>query len=435
MEGHTEEEYAELLQAFSGSGFNGYESDETDDAPNVRLSTPSRSSRQPVVVADADAWANSYARGGRALFAFSLAEDASTHGIRVKTPARARRVLPESPTRWDEAELVDSAEEEEEEEEEYASQQRAYDSDSGAEEYAAALFGAVPFPRALRAGGRGDAAPTEADAELFVEASQDRYRQQMNEIASLEASIASLLDDDQLEASISSAEARHADQLGEIATLERELQDAQATFDRQMEEIASLESQQAAQVSRIEVLSQRARDDAIIERYEEERYLEQFSEEPEGDDDNDDDQLFEELAEELLASDLAESSGSADALVQAKMRQLERVDVEIDEALDGCEQASTANDGDALEVFNSRLRVLLAARGQLEEFVVHSGALYDEDTDLDDSDDEEGAYDEPSESEDIDQDEITSQFDDERLARLQAQRWNGEVAGGVYWGN
>ena len=26
-------------------------------------------------------------------------------------------------------------------------------------------------------------------------------------------------------------------------------------------------------------------------------------------------------------------------------------------------------------------------------------------------------------------------FYDERLARLQAQRWNGEGAGGVYWGN
>jgi hypothetical protein len=435
----TRAEYAQMLDAYHGGGpgwqgglmdDTGYRASAGEDeeeagafaAPPQRpsLSTPSRAAmkaQRAVVVADRAAWAETFANGGRSLFAVGF--DAKPGSlVRVATPERGRRLLPPSPMSWDEGEVADGADDasttsvegESESSDEYqfvggasgsgpslggVTRMIALDSDSGTDEedseeaeqrgayvsagsdaytaarasYASALLGGqVPFPRALRRGdevydfeasAEGDAAEEEeATAAAFVAASRARYAEQMAEIAQLEGEIGAMLAGQagraraegarDAEAGAVQAAARavfeeeeraHAErdladvsrgvsgQMDEIASLERELRDAQATYDAQMREIAALEAAQAEQIARIRSMANATESEVAA--------------------------LRSDVAEEARDADARSySSGSVAALedyeLGLKMAELERIDDEIDIALDGCERASA--EGDETEV-------------------------------------------------------------------------------------
>jgi hypothetical protein len=90
----------------------------------------------------------------------------------------------------------------------------------------------------------------------------------------------------------------------------------------------------------------------------------------------------------------------------------------------------------------------MAQRADIEEFVIEAGGVDDSEEDYEGEDeessaagegrdDEAGEYDEPSDDEAIDQCAVDREFDDARLAQLQAQRWtedgvvfDGELGGG-----
>ena len=456
----TRAEYAQMLDAYHGGGPGwqgglmddaGYrasagEEDEEEGAfaaPPQRpaLSTPSRAAieaREAVVVADRAAWAETFANGGRSLFALGF--DARPGSlVSVATPTRGRRLLPPSPTSWDEGEVVDdddasttSVEDgsessdsyqfvggasgsgsgpslggvtrmialdsdsgtDAEEDSEEAEHQRAYAS-TGADEYGAArenyasslLGGSVPFPRALR---RGDdvydfvasaeeyaAAAAEEEEEeeeaafvqrgeeatAFVAASEARYAAQMAEIAQLEGEIGVMLAgqagrapraaresdgdgeadavqeaaravfEEEERAHMERARAEHhlaeasrgvSGQIDEIASLEHELREAQATYDAQMREIAALEVAQAEQIARIRSMAN-ATEGGVASALRRD-VAEEESEAP----------AYDETS--------SFSSGSVAAMetyeLGLKMAELERIDDDIDIALDGCERAS-----------------------------------------------------------------------------------------------